>query len=167
MELLKKIGRFLIRGSDWINGLCAEICAWVLGLIVLIIVTDVFLRYALSKPFSWGLDVTSAFLLAFGFFASGYVERDNAHIRIDLVTGKLNPKVRKVLFIIGNLFCAVLCGFFIFGGFGMVQHALTIGELSPMLIFPVAPIRMLFVAGFFLWGLSLITGIFKCISNKN
>jgi TRAP-type C4-dicarboxylate transport system permease small subunit len=104
--------------------------------------------------------------LAFAFFASGYVECDNDHIRIDVITAKLNLKVRKVLFIIGNLFCAALCVLFILGGFRMVQQALRIGELSPMLVFPLAPIKMLFVAGFFLWALALVAGVFKAISNK-
>ncbi len=69
-----------------------------------IISFEVFTRYVLGAPTIWAYESIkmSGGILAMAGFA--YVHRHNAHVRIDLLYGKLSPKKQSLIDSVGYLF---------------------------------------------------------------
>ena len=66
--------------------------------IMLIVAADVVLRYTLNAPFTWAYDFVSLYLMAALFFLSlADTFRHDRHVRVDIITARLPPPVRRAL----------------------------------------------------------------------
>jgi tripartite ATP-independent transporter DctM subunit len=65
--------------------------------IVLITVTDVFLRTLFSTPISGAIELVSSLLLIVIFSGFGYIELQSEHINVDLLLEKMSPAVRNAV----------------------------------------------------------------------
>jgi len=85
----------LIRLIDAINEAVGRIVSLVAIVFAGIIIHDVFMRYVLGSPTRWAFDVTK---MSYGFYfvmLGGYALRHQAHVKVDLVTSRLSPNVRR------------------------------------------------------------------------
>lgn len=81
-----------------------------LFVIMLLVVTDVFMRYALNRPFSFTYDLIGLYLLAGVFFftlSDGL--REHAHVGVDILLSRFSPAGRRLSEII-----TALAGLFVF-----------------------------------------------------
>ncbi len=60
-----------------------------------IIIYDVFMRYAMNDPTRWAFDVTKQLYGFYFILLGGYALRHGAHVRVDLVTEALSPTTRR------------------------------------------------------------------------
>ncbi len=71
------------------------------GCIILIIgvfgVYEVIMRHIFSSPTKWTADFSQYLLIWAIFLASGYAFQEKGHVRVDLFTGKMPLKVRRVV----------------------------------------------------------------------
>jgi TRAP-type C4-dicarboxylate transport system permease small subunit len=63
---------------------------------VLTILTQVFFRYALSRPLSWSTEVATDLLVYIAFVGFAIGVRDNAHVALNLFERKLGMRSRRV-----------------------------------------------------------------------
>src|SRR4051794_18270418 len=65
--------------------------------IMIIVFSDVIMRYAFNKPFSWAYDLISLYLMAGVFFlvlSEAYTER--AHVSVDILQQKFSPAMIRL-----------------------------------------------------------------------
>jgi TRAP-type C4-dicarboxylate transport system permease small subunit len=78
--------------------------------IMLLVVTDVFMRYALNRPFSFTYDLIGLYLLAgVFFFTLSDALREHVHVGVDILLSRFSPVGRRLSEII-----TALAGLFVF-----------------------------------------------------
>lgn len=91
----------IIRIIDSINELIGRLISCIAIVFAVIIIYEVFMRYALHQPTRWAFDVSKQ-LYGFYFLMLGaYALKHQAHVRVDLLTQHLSPKVLKWVELIG------------------------------------------------------------------
>jgi TRAP-type mannitol/chloroaromatic compound transport system permease small subunit len=108
----KKIGRgafvrFLLGVShaiDWINGHIGRLTYWCVLISVLISAGNAIVRYTLDTSSNAWLEIQWYLFSAVFLLCAGYTLLRNEHVRIDVVTGRLSPRVRAWVDIVGSLF---------------------------------------------------------------
>lgn len=91
----------MIAVIDWINEAVGRIVSLLAGVFAAIIIYDVFMRYAMKQPTPWAFDLTK---MSFGFYfimLGGYALRHQAHVRVDLLTAPMAPRLRRWVEIAG------------------------------------------------------------------
>lgn len=78
--------------------------------IMLLVVADVFMRYALNRPFSFTYDLIGLYLLAGVFFLTASdALREHAHVGVDILLSRFSPAGRRLSEIV-----TALAGLFVF-----------------------------------------------------
>lgn len=78
-----------------------KIGGWViLPMIATIVLIDVILRYAFNSPFIWTLEFSEWWLLLVFAFALPECTRRHGHIRMDLIYGRLSPRLKRYFSIV-------------------------------------------------------------------
>ncbi len=99
----------ICRAIDAINEKVGGLVAWVAGLLVAVVFTDVVMRYTLNL--SWVFTQELEWHL-FGFIflmGAGYTLRHNAHVRVDIIYARLTAKGKAWV----DMICSVM---FLFPG---------------------------------------------------
>lgn len=86
---------------DGLNELVGRIVSVVAILFAGIIIYDVFMRYALNQPTRWAFDVTKQLYGFYFVMLGGYALRHQAHVRVDLLTARMGPALRRWVEIAG------------------------------------------------------------------
>ena len=70
--------------------------------LIIVVVFEVFMRYAFNAPTSWAFELT-VFLYGVHFcFALAYAHKHNTHVAIDVFEARLSKKSRVILRIVTN-----------------------------------------------------------------
>lgn len=89
----------------------SEALAWLSGMVILIsgflITYGALTRYFLRKPTGWELEIAIYLLMATAMFAAASALHANVHVSIDILTNKLSPHYRSVLYIVTGIIGAV------------------------------------------------------------
>ncbi len=64
---------------------------------MLVVVTDVVMRYFLNRPIDWSMEITEYTLLFIAFLGAAWVLRREGHVRMDLVLNRLEPRTQALL----------------------------------------------------------------------
>lgn len=101
--------RSLDRLATVIEAGLASIAAIVLFLIMAIVVSDVFMRYVLNRPYSWWYDLISLYLMAALFYLSlSRAFALNAHIGVDILQARMPVNGRRLCQLAIGLIVAML-----------------------------------------------------------
>jgi TRAP-type C4-dicarboxylate transport system permease small subunit len=65
-----------------------------LGAMMLLTVADVCLRYFLRKPILGATEITENLMVCLTFFAVAWCAAQGSHLKVDLVMGRLSPRVQ-------------------------------------------------------------------------
>lgn len=93
----------IIRLIDGINEIVGRIVSTIAIIFAVIIIYDVFMRYALGEPTRWAFDLTKQLYGFYFIMLGGYALRHQAHVRVDLITERLGAGSRRVVEILGYL----------------------------------------------------------------
>jgi TRAP-type C4-dicarboxylate transport system permease small subunit len=77
--------------------IASSIAAAFMFAIMMIVFSDVIMRYAFNKPFSWAYDLISLYLMAGVFFlvlSEAYTDR--AHVSVDILQQKFSPPMIRL-----------------------------------------------------------------------
>nr|WP_257215276.1 TRAP transporter small permease [Pollutimonas harenae] len=80
-------------------------------LIMMIVVTDVTLRYFFNAPLPWSYELISLYLMVgLFFFSLSDALRDNAHVSVDLLQNCMSPRMRHAAEMVGYACASVVFG---------------------------------------------------------
>jgi len=149
-EWLRGAARGIVGGAAILSYIC------VVG-ILLVVISNVFLRYVLGSPFYGGDEVSINLMIIMVYFASGIVLAEGRHIRVSVVFNRLPRKAQNVLWVVVSLFGAGYAGFLSYAVILLTIDTLQLGTYSVTTDWPIAPWQMVIVAGLLSLTVSFIT----------
>ncbi|MDO5646969.1 TRAP transporter small permease subunit [Paracoccus sp. (in: a-proteobacteria)] len=84
----------IIRLIDGINEIVGRIVSIVAIIFAFIIIYDVIMRY-MGQPTRWAFDVTKQLYGFYFIMLGGYALRHQSHVRVDLLTSRMGPGLRR------------------------------------------------------------------------
>jgi len=157
-----KILLALSRAIDMLNEYAGRGARWLILACILISAGNAVARYGFSLS-SNGLLEIQWYLYSIVFLgAAGYTLKQNAHVRIDLIAGRLSPRAQAWIDIFGHLFMLLpVCTIMLWFGWAAFLESLRINEVSAdaggLLRWP---IKFLVPAAF---GLLILQGVSETI----
>ncbi|WP_374448300.1 TRAP transporter small permease [Stella sp.] len=101
-----------------------------LAAIMLIVATDVLLRYLLNAPLSWAFDLISLYLMAGLFFlALSDTQRHHGHVAVDIFQYRLSDRMRHLCQCLVHASAAVVFAIIFALGAGRARDAYLAGDV--------------------------------------
>ena len=112
---------------DWVG----RAANWLALGIVLLVATNVILRYSASIGSVWAQEMEWHFLAALILLGMSYALKYSEPIRVDLFYGRYTPAARKRVDVLTLFLTLLVCLFFIYLSLHYVEQSYVIGEGSP------------------------------------
>ena len=139
-----------------ISKLMSRIASVTLVLMMLLTVTDVFLRKVFSQSILGTVEVTEFLLVLVIFFTLADTEVLNGHVKVDLVMSRAGKRVQRVVDMITQFVCFLLCGLITWSTLVYSEQMRTSGEVSQDLWIPVYPFIYIVAVGCAVLALTLL-----------
>ena len=121
MSVLKFVDRWLEKISGWL-------LVGLLGVMIVMAFGQVVLRNFFHTSIEWGDIFLRHLVLWVGYFGAVIATGERRHLKIEFVTKLVPPKMRKIFFIITNLFAAFICYFLMQASVIFVQSEIEFGS---------------------------------------
>ena len=166
---MRNVLRAIDATSDW----AGRTMSWCAVALVLMVVLEVFMRYAVQKTIMWSNE--TGLMLGTALYCAGwaYAHRHRAHIRIDLIYLQMPARVRAIFDVTGTLILFFpLMLVFIQSSAYYTWRAYKIGEMSNLTFWypPIWPWRTIVLLGFVLLILQgaahFYRDVYQVIRNK-
>jgi len=82
----------LLRGVDLLSTLVGKAFAWLIVALMLLVVVEVFKRYALNAPTAWVFDASNMLYGTLFMMCGAYTLAQNGHVRGDFLYGSMPPR---------------------------------------------------------------------------
>ena len=165
--------RKVLKTIDSINEFVGEQMKWVVLFLILVVCSEVMMRYVFNSPTSQ-LPViqtwtgTTLYILAFG-----YVMLHKGHVRVDVLYTRFSDRMKAIMdVILFFVFFVPAIGSLLYSGYNWMIHAWVAGERSMLTYWypPMAPVRTIVFIGlslFFLQGLAtLYRDLYMAVRSK-
>jgi len=156
--------KYILKAIDNTTEWAAKGARWLIVVAILVIVIEVFMRYALNKPTLWAYEVsmmTGAALYAFGY---SYAEKLKAHVRVDVFYHKYSPRNKAITdAVLGVIFFLPVIAVTLFGAWAWMVKSWSIGEKSVESFWypPLSPLRTVIFIGWTLLILQGLAGLYR------
>lgn len=121
--------------ASWINQLNDRVgraVSWLTLALVLLVFTNVFLRYVLNLPLAWAKELEWHLFALIFLLGAGYSLLHDRHVRVDLFYEKASKKDQQRINFWGTLvFLIPWCLLLIYSGWKAATDAWQMGERSP------------------------------------
>lgn len=105
--------------------------AWISLVIVVLMATNVLLRYAFSVGTVWSQELEWHLLVPLALFGMSYALRHGEHVRVDIVYAKFSVRTKTAVDLLTALLTAAISLLVIWLSLNYVQQAYVIDEGSP------------------------------------
>jgi TRAP-type C4-dicarboxylate transport system permease small subunit len=151
--MFSKIIDVLTKIAGFIAGLCILVTAF-------LIVYEIIVRGIFNSPTEWVLEISVYLILTAGFLGLAVAYRRNAHVRVDLITGRLDGRARCVLDTVTTLLGIVFFFVFMTESMDVVLTSIEFNRLSPSILrTPLWIPQMSLVIGGFLILMQMVRGV--------
>lgn len=99
----------------------AFVTAMALGAIVLLVFINVAMRYVLNTGLTWSEEVSVNLFVWVIFLGAILAALEGLHIKVDLLTNQLSPKLKKVFLVVANALVIFAMGVLVQGGLQVVE----------------------------------------------
>jgi TRAP-type mannitol/chloroaromatic compound transport system permease small subunit len=121
----------LSRSIDALNECVGRLATWLVLACVFISAANAVARYGFDLSSNAFLEIQWYLYSVVFLCAAGYTLRHNAHVRIDLVSGRLSPRARAWIDVFGGLFMLLpACAILFWYGWTAFLESYRIGEMS-------------------------------------
>ena len=162
MSSLLALSRLIDRISDRIG----QTVYWLILVTVLISAANAVVRKAFNYSSNSFLEIQWYLFSVIFLFCAGYTLKNNEHVRIDIITGRLSPRIRAWIDILGTLFflfpMAILITWLSWPVFLDAYNRHEVSTNAGGLI--IWPARLLVPIGFFLLTLQGVSELIKRIA---
>jgi TRAP-type C4-dicarboxylate transport system permease small subunit len=141
-EWLLLVAKGIVGGAAFVANLC------LIGILV-IIFTNVVLRYIIRTPLYWGDEAVINLMIVMVYAAFGHVLIEGGHVRMTILFERLPGRVQNILWILVSLLGTAYASFLLYAVIQLVLDSLRIGSFSMITRWPIAPWQMLVALGLF------------------
>ena len=114
----------------------AVIVAFVMLTMLILVFLGVISRYVLHFSFSFTEELVCAMFVLLSTMGGALASKENGHYTLDLITGMMKPKMKRVFLIIDTLLTCAAASVLLYKGIIMVKSPMKIGSLSIALKIP-------------------------------
>lgn len=151
MKIIKLISRLL--------GCFAAI---VMGLMMLLTVVDVFMRYVMNSPITGATELSELMMVVVVFSSLSWITVEKSQIRVDLLVLKWKPKTRYIIEIITLILTLAT---FVIITWRSLLETMQVHDSTSLLQMPEAPFHWMMTVGFAVLCLAIVTLIAENITN--
>lgn len=145
------------KAFDRIILVLAVISAILLAFIMVTVCTDVVMRYFLSKPMHWVLEITEYCILWMTLLGTTWVLSKEWHVVMDLLISQIKPGITNILNIITSIVGLAVCMLLTYYGIKVVLDVYQRKLLLSTILTPPAYLLFLIIPiGFFLLTIQFI-----------
>jgi len=156
-KLIDRFHRFF----DHIVDYAAFISGIVLGLVTLLVCTDIVMRYFFNKPIQGSLESSEYGLLFLTLLAAAWLVRKNKHVRMELLVNKLKPATQAYINGITSILCVLICGIVTYYGVLVVIDRFQTGHRLTTTLEPLSyPLMSIIPLCFFLLIIQFIVSAY-------
>jgi len=149
-------------GIDSVIRSLASVACVVLGIMVLLVVSNVLGRFLFKQPLLGIVELVEMMMVIIGFFAIAYTALNRGHVRVDLVISRLSRRTQTIL---GSIAFFLSAGIFAIityeGSVNTIYYIHHLKESSTVLSVPFAPFRFVMALGCLLLCLRLLVDAFR------
>lgn len=136
-------------------------------IIVMMLLTDVDVIFRKCGSGLTGVtELNALMLVVVGFFAFAHCWNREGHIRINLFLERRSPGVKLASKALGTLIGLIFFGAIMWGGIGFAFNAYKEQEVSPILMIPTYPVKILLVVGCSIFVLRLLVSFIMVLNQK-
>jgi len=165
--------RRFANGIDKINEYVGRFVSWITALLVLVVFSDVVMRYVFQISFVFTQELEWHLFGFIFLIGAGYTLLHDGHVRVDIIYQKLGSKAQAWINFIGCIFFLFPgCFLVVFTSLGFVENSFAIFEGSPdpggiplrFILKSMIPLGFILV---WLQGLSLFIKSFLVITGRD
>jgi TRAP-type C4-dicarboxylate transport system permease small subunit len=131
---------------------------------MLLTVTDVFLRYIFNQPILGSVEITEYFMAVVGFSGLAWCAANIEHARVDLLVTRFSRRAQAIFDSISYFLCLTVAPLVAWQGFASSNYAREIGKYSFLLEIPAYPFYMVLGVGFAALSLTIMVLLVKSIA---
>nr|WP_312579482.1 TRAP transporter small permease [Sedimentibacter sp.] len=105
-------------------------------MISVILIVQVFMRYCIGESLAWAEEASRYCWIVTTFLSIGYCTKRNCALRVDIITGMLSAKLKKIVEVVVDLIGVVVYGFVFINSFLTIEKMMYTNQLSPALRMP-------------------------------
>lgn len=136
------------------------IAALAILLLMLLGTSQIFLRSFFNSPVAGYIDLVELSMASMAFLGAAYCQRLGAHIRMELLIGKLRGRALWFAEILGTLAALAIIGVLIWYSWDHFLRAYQLGDTTIDAEYPVWPSKLLVPIAFSFWFLRLLIQLF-------
>lgn len=118
----RRLERLVEAVGDW--------TAWITLAIVVLMATNVLLRYLFSTGSVWAQELEWHLLVPLVLFGMSYALRHGEHVRVDIVYGRLSPRAQARVDLLSAVLCIAISAVIIWLSLHYVEQSYVIDESS-------------------------------------
>jgi TRAP-type mannitol/chloroaromatic compound transport system permease small subunit len=154
--------RLYVRYIDAFNRFVGRFAMYLFFVLGAVLLYSTASRVFLGQPVNWSLEMSQFLLSAYYLLGGAYSMQNNAHVRMDLIYGRMSPRNRAVTDAITILFVIFYLAVLLLGGFSSTQYSITYNQTNYTSWAPLLwPIKLVMTIGIFLMLLQAISQFFK------
>lgn len=144
-----KIISTFVRVVDKVNRGITRFFGYLVIALNAVLMYGVIMRYLFHHPVHWEGDIAWLIFIIFSVLSGGYVYRQDGHVRLDVIYGRLNPVTRAVLDVITFPCFLFFMGLFSWFAIKKAWWSIKLMETNPMSYFhgPIYPARIALAIG--------------------
>ena len=123
--------KFIVKAIESTSSALAHISSWVIFALLLLISTDVVLRYFFNSPLLFSVEISGYALVLVCFFGAGQTLKEGKHVVVNILTKQLRPRVQLWLELVTSILSLVALSFFLWQTIMMVRDSFIRGVLMP------------------------------------
>jgi len=160
-QTMKRLGYIIDRIAD----LGGYFSGWLVPLMMMLVVVDVFMRYVLHQPLMVADEFSAYMLVALSYLGLAYTWRQKGHVRIEIFVNRLSFRAYSWIRLSGLIFTLIFLIEMDRAAYKMITYALKINlRSSTWLTFPLFWPQLTIFIGFVLLTLLLIADIARAIA---
>lgn len=136
------------------------VAAFAILLLMLLGTSQIFLRSVFNSPIAGYIDLVELSMASMAFLGAAYCQRLGAHIRMELLIGKLQGRALWFAEILGTLAALGIIAVLIWYSWGHFLRAFQLGDTTIDAEYPVWPSKLLVPIAFSFWFLRLLVQLF-------
>lgn len=137
------MGTLLLRGTSRLSEMLHLVGVYAgIPALILIISTDVVLRYLANRPLRWGNEVSALIQLAVLVGSLNLCTEQRGHVRMDALYVRFGPRLKRATDIVANLCGFVFAAFFTYQSFASTLEMYRFNQGAEMINLPYWPFAL-------------------------
>lgn len=161
--MFDRLDRLLAR----VENLFAALGVWGLAFVLFAVCLEIVMRGLFNRPQQWISETTEYALLYITFLGTAWLQRQNGHVAVDLLTNALSERWRRALSIVSAVIGIVIGVVFTWFGASATINALMRGAYRPTVLeFPTWIVLAVIPVGGAVLGLRFLSQLVCLVSSK-